>query len=92
VLALGDIWLEYRTAGDTRVRPEHAALEGVVFKAGSSEAANIYPPNSYQCRCVMVARETRPEGARDARDININDVVTDGFRGAPGAQIETEAA
>ena len=90
VLALGDLWLEYRTAGDTRVRPEHAALEGLVFKAGSPEAAEIYPPNSYQCRCVMVAREAPPESGR-ADTVNAGDAVTDGFRGAPGAQIESES-
>lgn len=40
----------YRTVGDDRVRPEHAALEGFVWDArASDEWANYAPPNGYQC-------------------------------------------
>jgi SPP1 gp7 family putative phage head morphogenesis protein len=45
-----EVWgWRYRTAGDDRVRPEHAALEGSVFKLGEGDV--YFPPWSYQCRC-----------------------------------------
>ncbi len=47
-------WVQYRTAGDSRVRAGHAALNGLVFASGSELAARYAPPLYYQCRCVMV--------------------------------------
>lgn len=42
-------WVQYRTAGDSRVRPGHAALAGLVFASGSELAARYAPPLFYQC-------------------------------------------
>lgn len=48
---------EYQTVGDDRVRASHAALDGMLFKAG--ETSEITPPNGYNCRCIFVPRSTK---------------------------------
>lgn len=48
-------YVEYRTAQDTRVRPSHAALDGVVFDRANDPGWRRYaPPLGYQCRCSVV--------------------------------------
>lgn len=53
----------YRTAGDDRVRPAHAALDG--FSARNNDVVwnRIYPPCGYNCRCTVTA-----EGPDDVPD------------------------
>lgn len=46
--------LQYRTAHDDRVRPEHAELEGVTLPIDDSFWAEYYPPNGWNCRCTVV--------------------------------------
>lgn len=47
---------EYRTAQDTRVRPRHAALDGLIFDRSKDSGWRRYaPPLGYQCRCSMVS-------------------------------------
>ena len=48
-------YVRYRTHEDGRVRPSHAALNGKVFKADSNEAALLWPPNGFRCRCEMIS-------------------------------------
>jgi len=43
-------WI-YKTENDDRVRDEHAALEGIVFRVGDPEGDNVYPQNDWNCRC-----------------------------------------
>lgn len=45
---------EYVTAGDDRVRDEHAILNGKMFKAG--QMGTFTPPNGWGCRCDIVPR------------------------------------
>lgn len=52
-------WVQYRTAGDERVRAGHRSLNGLVFASGSELAARYAPPLFYQCRCVMVTLSGR---------------------------------
>ena len=49
-------FVEYRTARDSRVRPSHAALEGVVFRQDDPSWRRYAPPLGYQCRCTVVTR------------------------------------
>lgn len=49
-------FVEYRTARDSRVRPSHAALEGVVFRQDDPGWQRFNPPNGYNCRCTCVTR------------------------------------
>lgn len=45
--------LQYRTAGDDRVRPEHASLEGVTLPITDTFWKEFYPPNGWNCRCTV---------------------------------------
>lgn len=46
--------LQYRTAGDSKVRPEHAALNGVTLPPSDPFWQTYYPPNGWGCRCNVV--------------------------------------
>lgn len=43
--------IRYRTVGDSKVRDEHAALEGQVWPVEHSFWDKYYPPNDWNCRC-----------------------------------------
>lgn len=47
-------YLQYRTAHDNKVRPEHAALHGVTLPITDSFWEEYYPPNGWNCRCTVV--------------------------------------
>ena len=49
-----DYLLQYRTAGDDKVRPEHAELNGVTLPQSDSFWDTYYPPNGWNCRCTVV--------------------------------------
>jgi SPP1 gp7 family putative phage head morphogenesis protein len=53
VLAVMDVW-QYRTAGDARVRPAHAALDGFSALHDDPVWRRIYPPCGYNCRCTVI--------------------------------------
>jgi SPP1 gp7 family putative phage head morphogenesis protein len=58
---------EYVAVMDSRTRPEHAALNGLVFPAGDPFWNSFWPPNGYRCRCrvtALTAREAKAEGVR----------------------------
>lgn len=46
--------LQYRTQKDDRVRPEHAALDGVTLPPSDPFWEEFYPPNGWNCRCTVV--------------------------------------
>lgn len=46
--------LQYRTANDGKVRPEHAALNGVTLPPSDPFWEEFYPPNGWNCRCTVV--------------------------------------
>ncbi len=47
-------YLQYRTAGDDRVRPEHAALDRITLPIDDPFWESYYPPNGWNCRCTVV--------------------------------------
>ena len=49
-----DYDLQYRTAGDDRVREEHAALDGVTLPPSDPFWNSYLPPNGWNCRCTTV--------------------------------------
>jgi len=93
-------FVQYRTAGDNRVRSNHAELDGVIFEASSSEWQRVAPPCGFNCRCSMVSlddegvREELKRGARLSRDVdNISALLSagpddDSFAGPPTQTIE----
>lgn len=46
--------LQYRTQKDDKVRPEHAALDGVTQPPSDPFWAEFCPPNGWNCRCTVV--------------------------------------
>lgn len=46
--------LQYRTAHDDKVRPEHAALDRITLPMGDPFWESYYPPLSWNCRCSVV--------------------------------------
>ena len=62
--------LQYRTQHDEKVRPEHAALDGVTLPPSDPFWETYYPPNGWNCRCTVAQVRkskyptTDPEEAR----------------------------
>lgn len=48
-------FLQYRTAGDARVRPQHRQWNGIVRAVADAFWATFYPPNGWGCRCTVRA-------------------------------------
>jgi SPP1 gp7 family putative phage head morphogenesis protein len=48
-------YLEYRTAGDARVRPMHRAWDGLIFHLDDAFWDTHYPPCGWRCRCTVRA-------------------------------------
>ena len=59
--------LQYRTAHDDKVRPEHAALDRVTLPITDPFWEEYYPPNGWNCRCtvVQVRKSKYPETPHD---------------------------
>lgn len=47
-------YLKYVTAGDGRVRGEHARLNGTTLPKEHTFWSNFYPPNGWNCRCTVI--------------------------------------
>ena len=59
---------EYITVGDDRVRPSHAALDGLRLPKDHPRWKEIMPPCGYNCRCTVI------EVFKDEKIATINDV------------------
>lgn len=46
--------LQYRTIGDSRVRPEHSLMNGITLPFSSPFWEQHFPPNGWNCRCTVV--------------------------------------
>lgn len=63
-------YLQYQTAGDSRVRPEHAAWDGIVLPIDDAWWQTHYPPNGWGCRCStrsLSERQLQREGKTVSR-------------------------
>ena len=90
-----EYYLQYRTAGDDHVRPEHAELNGITLPASDSFWDTYYPPNGWNCRCnvvqVLRSRNTATDHEQ-AMDRGKNATARDEkgmFRFNPGKQQRT---
>lgn len=45
---------KYVTVGDDRVRPTHAAMEGITLPKDNAFWKTNWPPNGYSCRCAAL--------------------------------------
>lgn len=60
--------LEWRTAGDSDVRTEHARLDGLVLPINDTFWRSHTPPLGFGCRCELIqtdAKPTKKEGYKD---------------------------
>ena len=75
--------LQYRTAGDGRVRPEHAALNGVTLPPSDSFWQEFYAPNGWNCRCnvVQVRKSKYPVTPHDEAMRRGNEALAKDTRG-----------
>ncbi len=62
-------YLQYRTAGDARVRPQHRQWNGLVYEVDSEFWRTHYPPNGWGCRCTVRAYS---QGEIEARNITVS--------------------
>lgn len=87
--------LQYRTANDDRVRPQHAALHGVTLPVSDPFWQTYYPPNGWNCRCTVVqVRKSKypvtPHDEAMARGAEATGKDTKGiFQFNPGIQQKT---
>lgn len=76
-----------RTAGDDRVRPAHAALDGFAARYDDAVWMRLYPPLGFNCRCTVTAEgpDDVPEDAGTPGNQRVPlaaaDVPDDGFGG-----------
>ena len=89
-----DYNLQYRTAGDERVREAHIALDGVTLPPSDKFWDRYLPPNGWNCRCtvVQVLREDFPlsdsEEAIKRGDESTQSIKQQMFRFNPGKTLE----
>ena len=82
--------LQYRTAGDSRVREEHRLLDGITLPVDDPFWDKYFPPNGWGCRCEAVqVRKGKYTLSDSADSMRKGDNITAGvkqqmFRFNPG--------
>ena len=82
--------LQYRTAGDSRVREEHRLLDGITLPVDDPFWDKYFPPNGWGCRCEAVqVRKGKYPLSDSADSMRKGDNITAGvkqqmFRFNPG--------
>jgi SPP1 gp7 family putative phage head morphogenesis protein len=66
---------KYITRHDSRVREEHAELEGKIFKIGDPSGDALHPSNGWNCRCTSESvDEGEPVSSSNAKKLLDNNV------------------
>ena len=74
--------LQYRTAGDDKVRPAHAELNGVTLPPSDPFWDVFYPPNGFNCRCTVVqVRKSSYPATDSAEAMERGDAALEGGKG-----------
>ncbi len=87
--------LQYRTANDGKVRPEHAAMHGITLPPSDSFWEEFYPPNGWNCRCTVVqVRKSKYPATDHDEAISLGELATGKdskgiFRFNPGKEQKT---
>jgi SPP1 gp7 family putative phage head morphogenesis protein len=86
--------LQYRTAGDERVREAHAALDGTTLPPSDPFWESYMPPNGWNCRCNVVQvlhddyRQSDSSAAIAAGEACTSEPKQQIFRYNPGKQLK----
>ena len=59
--------------GDGRVRPEHAAMDGITRPVNDSFWKKYYPPNGWNCRCTVMQSDSNTN-VTPRKDIKVENV------------------
>ena len=70
-------YLMYDAINDTRVRPTHLAMDGIIRPVGDPFWATHYPPNGYRCRCRCISLTDRQARERSKNGNGLNKPITD---------------
>lgn len=77
--------LRYQTVNDALVRPEHAILDGITKPVDDPFWNNFYPPNGYNCRCIVIQLKEAKETEIDKEYMEqIKENIPPLFRMNPG--------
>lgn len=88
----GRYLLQYRTAGDSKVRESHRKMDGITLPPSDPFWDKYYPPNGFNCRCTVAKVRAAKYPATDSREaMNVGNDATEGkyaemFRFNPGKQ------
>lgn len=81
-------FLQYRTAGDARVRPQHRAWNGLIYPVGHSFWSTHYPPCGWNCRCTVRAFSREEMGERNLSESPPFDLKLVDVRAADGTLLD----
>lgn len=74
-----DYYLQYRTAGDARVRRTHQKLHGITLPIASKFWDKYFPPNGWNCRCTVVqVRKDKYPLSDETQAMNLGSQATAG--------------
>ena len=69
--------LQYRTARDSNVRPEHADMHGITLPPSDPFWRRYYPPNGWRCRCTVTqVRKSKFPTTDSAEAMALGDAAT----------------
>lgn len=80
--------LEYNTVGDSRVRSEHARLDGLTRPVDDPIWARIYPQNGWGCRCDVIQRGPDAKLSSDDDAAAGRMAVAEGWDFNPGKELK----
>lgn len=86
--------LQYRTAGDGKVRASHAVLHNITLPKSDPFWNDYLPPNDWNCRCTVVqVRKNKYEVSDSGKSIELGEEMTSDpkkkmFRFNPGKELK----
>ena len=78
-------FLMYDAINDSRVRPSHLALDGIIRPVGDAFWATHSPPCGYRCRCSLISLSPKQaqDRSKDGKGLNQQPVLKDGSPALP---------
>lgn len=83
-------YLMYDAVNDTRTRPTHAEMDGIIRPADDALWDTHYAPNGYQCRCSvtsLTARQAQARGGVTEKPVGGWPKTDDGWDYNPGKDL-----